>query len=70
VNLIYGRERRDVYDRLLAYVYRDGRLVNAEIIRRGYARTLAIAPNTDHAERFARLQQAAANAGRGLWGVC
>lgn len=70
VRLVFGDERRDLYDRLLAYVYRRGRLVNAQIIRRGYARTLAIAPNTDLAERFARLQQAAANAGRGLWGAC
>ena len=70
VRLALGHERRDIYDRLLAYVYREGRLINAEIIRRGYARTLTIAPNTDFADRFARLQQAAANAGRGLWGVC
>ena len=70
VTLVFGRERRDRYGRLLAYVYAGERLVNAEILRRGYARTLAIAPNTDFAERFARLQQAAANAGRGLWGAC
>jgi micrococcal nuclease len=70
VRLVFGRERRDQYDRLLAYVYVGERLVNAEILRRGYARTLAIAPNTDFADRFARLQQAAANAGRGLWSEC
>jgi micrococcal nuclease len=70
VTLVFGRERRDRYDRLLAYVYIGERLVNAEIVRRGYARTLEIAPNTDFADRFARLQQAAANAGRGLWGAC
>jgi micrococcal nuclease len=70
VTLVLGAERRDRYGRLLAYVYLDELLVNAEIIRRGFARTLAIAPNTDFADRFARLQQAAANAGRGLWGAC
>lgn len=70
VRLVLGEERRDMYDRLLAYVYRDGLLVNAEIVRRGYARTLEIAPNTDFADRFARLEQAAASAGRGLWGAC
>jgi micrococcal nuclease len=70
VTLVLGAERRDHYDRLLAYVYLGDRLINAEIIRRGFARTLAIAPNTDFADRFARLQQAAANAGRGLWGAC
>ena len=68
--LVLGAERRDRYDRLLAYVYAGDLFVNAEIVRRGFARTLAIAPNTDFADRFARLQQAAANAGRGLWGRC
>jgi micrococcal nuclease len=70
VTLRFGAERRDGYDRLLAYVYLDGRFVNAELVRLGYARTLEIAPNVDHAEQLARLQQAAANAGRGLWGTC
>ena len=70
VTLEYGDERRDVYGRLLAYVRLDGELVNAELVRRGYARTLAIAPNTDFAALFNRLQQRAANAGRGLWGTC
>ena len=70
VTLRFGAERRDIYDRLLAYVYLKGEFVNAELVRLGYARTLEIAPNVDYAERFARLQQAAANAGRGLWGAC
>jgi micrococcal nuclease len=70
VTLVLGAERRDHYGRLLAYVYLGDQLINAEIIRRGFARTLAIAPNTDFADRFAHLQQTAANAGRGLWGAC
>ena len=70
VTLVFGAERRDRYDRLLAYVYTGERFVNAAIVRAGYARTLEIAPNTDYAHRFARLQQTAANAGRGLWAVC
>src|SRR5688500_5892609 len=36
VTLVFGDERRDRYDRLLAYVYRGERFVNAEIIRRGF----------------------------------
>jgi micrococcal nuclease len=70
VELRFGAERRDRYDRLLAYVYLGERFVNAELVRLGYARTLEIAPNVDFAERFLRLQQAAANAGLGLWGAC
>jgi micrococcal nuclease len=70
VRLVFGVERRDVYGRLLAYVYRHGRFVNAELARRGLARTLVIPPNNRFAGRFQRLQNAAARAGRGLWGAC
>jgi micrococcal nuclease len=70
VRLVFGVERRDVYGRLLAYVYFRGRLFEDELVRRGLARTLAIAPNTRFASRFQRLQTAAARAGRGLWAGC
>ena len=76
VRLVFGVERRDDYGRLLAYVYlpspsRGGdRFVNAELAQRGLARTLTIPPNDRYAERFKRLQTAAARAGRGLWGAC
>lgn len=72
VRLVYGAERRDRYGRLLAYVYRarDGLFVNAELVRRGYARTLAIAPNTGHAAEFTALASDARRAGKGLWSAC
>ncbi|HET7591302.1 MAG TPA: thermonuclease family protein [Solirubrobacterales bacterium] len=70
VRLVFGVERRDVYGRLLAYVHRGDRFVNAELARRGLARTLTIPPNDRFAGRFKRLQDAAARAGRGLWGAC
>ena len=70
VRLGFDAERRDVYGRLLAYVHLGRRFVNAELVRRGLARTLEIAPNTTFAKRFKRLQIAAAQAGKGLWGAC
>jgi micrococcal nuclease len=77
VRLVFDRERRDVYGRLLAYVYtpaRGGskrpRFVNAILARDGYARTLTIAPNTAHVSKLGRLQARAGRAGRGLWGAC
>ncbi|HEU4738150.1 MAG TPA: thermonuclease family protein [Solirubrobacterales bacterium] len=70
VRLVFGAERRDVYDRLLAYVYLGDRFVNAELVRRGLARTLTIPPNDRYAGRFKRLEIAASRAGRGLWGAC
>jgi micrococcal nuclease len=75
VTLRFDRERRDVYDRLLAYVYVPGAapggrplFVNAELVRRGLARTLTIRPNDANAPLFARLAAGAGVSGRGLWG--
>ena len=70
VRLVFGVERRDVYGRLLAYVHLGRRFVNAELVRRGLARTLRIPPNDRFAPLFARLERRAARAGRGLWGAC
>jgi micrococcal nuclease len=70
VRLTFDREVRDDYGRLLAYVHAGGRFVNAELVRDGYARTLAIEPNTAHAAELQRLAVSAAKAGRGLWGAC
>jgi micrococcal nuclease len=72
VRLVRDAEQRDRYGRLLAYVYRarDGLFVNAELARRGYARTLTIAPNVGHAAGFAALAREARDAGRGLWSAC
>jgi micrococcal nuclease len=70
VRLVFDRERRDVYGRLLAYVWVGRRMVNAELVRDGYARTLTIAPNDTHAGLFHRLASVAGREGRGLWGAC
>jgi micrococcal nuclease len=82
VTLRLGDERRDDYGRLLAYVYVPGParggeqlggrelFVNAELVRRGLARTLTIAPNDEFAAEFERLAARAGRAGRGLWGAC
>jgi micrococcal nuclease len=70
VRLVFGVEHRDVYGRLLAYVHLGHRFVNAELVRRGLARTLTIPPNDRFAGLFGRLEQRAARAGRGLWGAC
>lgn len=70
VRLEFDAERRDRYDRLLAYAYVGDRFVNAELVRRGFATTLTIPPNDSFADRFDRLEQRAGRDGRGLWGAC
>jgi micrococcal nuclease len=70
VRLVFGVERRDVYGRLLAYLYLDDRFFNPVLLRRGLARTLTIPPNDRFARRFERTELTAARAGRGLWSAC
>jgi micrococcal nuclease len=71
VQLVLGRERRDRYGRLLAYVrLEDGPLVEDALLRRGYARTLTIPPNDDRAPHFRALERRARDEGVGLWGAC
>jgi micrococcal nuclease len=71
VRLVLGRERRDRYGRLLAYVrLQSGPLVEDELLRGGYARTLTIPPNDDRARHFAAVERKARGERRGLWGAC
>jgi micrococcal nuclease len=70
VRLVFDSELRDDYGRLLAYVYVGDRFVNAALVRGGYARTLAIPPNTSRAAELDELQQRAASSGAGLWRAC
>ena len=70
VRLVFDRERRDDYGRLLAYVYAGGRFVNAALVRGGYARPYPFEPNTAHAAQLARLARRAGRLGRGLWADC
>jgi len=71
VILTPGPEQRDRYGRLLAYVRtKEGIDVNRELISRGAARTLEIAPNTRRADEFSVLEAKARNEQEGLWGLC
>jgi micrococcal nuclease len=71
VLLVLGRERRDRYGRLLAYVrVEGGPVVEDELLRGGYARTLTIPPNDDRAGHFAAIERKARSERRGLWGSC
>jgi len=58
---------RDRYGRLLAYVWVGDLMVNAELVRLGYAQVMTVPPNVKHQERFVKLQREAREASRGLW---
>jgi micrococcal nuclease len=58
---------RDRYGRLLAYVWAGELMINAELVRRGYAQVMTIPPNVRYQELLLKLQREARQAGRGLW---
>ena len=70
VRLELDAEERDRYGRLLAYVYVERTLINAVLVREGYAVALTVPPNVRFAPRFRRLARAARRGGKGLWGSC
>ena len=67
VRLEMDVQERDRYGRLLAYVWVGEMMVNAELVRRGYAQVMTIPPNVRHQQLFVQLQSDARQAERGLW---
>ncbi len=60
-------QERDRYGRLLAYVWVGDLMINAELVRLGYAQVMTVPPNVRYQEVFLKLQREAREAGRGLW---
>jgi micrococcal nuclease len=58
---------RDRYGRLLAYVWVGDTMINAELVRLGYAQVMTVPPNVRHQALFVKLQREAREAARGLW---
>jgi micrococcal nuclease len=68
VRLEFDRERHDKYDRILAYVYADDKLLNEELLRAGLGRALLKFPYSDSMKRrFRKAEQEARAARRGIW---
>ena len=63
-------QRRDVYDRRLAYVHLDGHRFEDVLLRKGYARFLVIPPNDAHGRDLLAAELDARRHRRGLWGDC
>lgn len=63
-------QSNDVYGRTLAYVFlKDGSLFNADLVSKGYARAMNIAPNTRWASLYTELEEMAKSEHIGLWKV-
>ena len=70
VFLEYDVDKKDKYDRTLAYVYlENGRFVNEELVSEGYARAKYYKPNGKYYGVFKKAQQEAKSLKKGLWGT-
>jgi micrococcal nuclease len=70
VILVKDVSETDQFGRLLRYVYlTNGTMVNAELVRQGYAQVATYPPDVRHQDLFSQLQETARNSGAGLWGV-
>ena len=68
VRLEFDVQKKDVYDRLLAYVYTKETMVNLEMLRQGYAMIYIYPPNVKYKDAFLAAQQYARENKKGMWG--
>ncbi|HET7657282.1 MAG TPA: thermonuclease family protein [Bacillales bacterium] len=71
VKLEVGKDPRDKYGRLLAYVYTEkGKMVNELLLKKGLARVAYVfPPDTKYVDRFRKIENSARAAELGIWSV-
>jgi micrococcal nuclease len=68
VGIEFDIQKRDKYNRLLVYAYlSDGKMLNEEIIKAGYANIMTYPPNVRYQDRFIRAYREARDTKRGLY---
>jgi micrococcal nuclease len=68
VKIEFDVQKRDKYRRLLGYVcLPDGRMLNEDVVRAGYANLMTIPPNVRYQERFLKAYREARENRKGLW---
>ena len=68
ITIEFDIKEKDRYGRLLCYVYlSNGKMLNEEIVKAGYANIKAIPPNVKHKDRFLNAFKFAKETKRGLW---
>jgi micrococcal nuclease len=60
-------QEKDTYGRWLAYVWRDGKLINQELVKEGCVLAAPRSPNNKYDSRIARAQEYARLMGYGIW---
>ena len=68
VKIEFDVRPRDKYGRLLGYVYlSNGKMLNEEIVKAGYANVMTYPPNVKYQERFLKAYREARENKKGLW---
>lgn len=67
--LIFEKDVRDRYERLLAYVISDKTCVNALMVSEGLARVETVSPNVLYKDYFCGLQEKAVSNKKGIWSL-
>jgi micrococcal nuclease len=68
VTIEFDVEQRDRYGKLLGYVYlSNGKMLNEEIVKAGYATVMTIPPNVKYKDKFLRAYKEARERKRRLW---
>ncbi|MBC8551812.1 MAG: thermonuclease family protein [Candidatus Brocadiales bacterium] len=68
ITIEFDVKEMDRYGRLLCYVYlSNGKMLNEEIVRAGYANVKSIPPNVKYKDRFLNAFKYAKKTERGLW---
>ena len=67
VRLEFDVETKDKYGRVLAYVWVDDKMANAQLVAAGLARARVYGANRKHSDELARLENLARAEGRGIW---
>ncbi len=70
IELEYDVNKRDKYDRLLAYIWLDGKMINEVLVEKGFARVAYIyKPNTKYEMRLKKVEETAKNKKIGIWSI-
>lgn len=70
INLQYGAERFDPYQRTLAHIYlTDGRSVQASLLEQGMATAYTTPPNAERSDCYQQAEQIAMQQRRGVWAL-
>jgi micrococcal nuclease len=69
IRVEFDKEKKDKYNRILAYVFVDSLMVQKELLKRGLAYVYSYAKNQKYLEQFIKIQREAKKKKVGLWGL-